>query len=156
MIVSRDAQAAIGQLVVEVTYMEFLAAFLAGRACLVDNEMQLLKPGGEVFKVAAKAAPLLQDSRHAQDLRAWLAEAGEFQRRRHEAVHALVLRQHGEVLRRYHARTGSMDDVATDDLVALAAQATEHVDELVYLQLFEWPPPVGLADAVRTANDLGE
>jgi hypothetical protein len=54
--VSREIRAAVGELVIEATWIEYLATKLVTRAGLglPDDEMSLLQPGSDLFKLAPK------------------------------------------------------------------------------------------------------
>ena len=64
--VSREVRAAIGDLVIETTWIEYLAARLVRLAGMTDNEMSLLAPGGKLFKHARRAAEKLEDPEMAE------------------------------------------------------------------------------------------
>ena len=84
--VSREIRAAIGELVIEVTFMQYLAARLVAVAGIADNEMSLLQPGGKLLELARKAIRTFKDPQVAGRTRSWLREAEELERQRHQVL----------------------------------------------------------------------
>jgi hypothetical protein len=89
--VSRDVQAAVGGLVIETTWLEFLAARLVAIAGDTNDEMALLEPQQKVFKRARKSAAAMQDPNIHQRTVDWLKRAEELQSERHKVVHSIAL-----------------------------------------------------------------
>ena len=142
--VSREIRAAIGELVIEVTFVQYLAARLVAVAGIADNEMSLLQPGGKPFELARKAIRTFKDPQVAGRTRSWLRGAEELERQRHEVVHSIVLRTHRAGLSMYHPRSGSMVRRTTREVVELAAKACKHAEDGNYMSIFDWPSALGL------------
>jgi hypothetical protein len=139
MSMSQEVRAAIGGLVIEMTWIEYLAARLVVLAGRRDNEMELLKPGTGLFKLALQAAEDLRDADVAQRTRLWVREAEDFQYKRHEVVHSIVLYSRGADLALYHPRSGTETEYTASEIADLAGQASRHADEGTYMSLFDWP-----------------
>jgi hypothetical protein len=76
-LVARGAEtlAAIGELVLQTTWLEYLAARLVTIAGLTDNEMALLAPHAHVFQQARKAANRMNDTDVKRRTLEWLKQA---------------------------------------------------------------------------------
>jgi hypothetical protein len=153
--VSREIRAAIGELVIEVTFMQYLAARLVAIAGITDNEMSLLRPGSKPFKQACEATRTFKDPQAADRTRSWLREAEELERQRHEVVHSIVLHTHRAGLSMYHPRSGSMVRRTTREVVELAAKACKHAEDGNYMSIFDWPPALGLAGPHEVGDESG-
>jgi hypothetical protein len=151
--VSREIRAAIGELVIEVTFMQYLAARLVAVAGLADNEMSLLQPRSKPFELAREATRRFTDPQVADRTRLWLREAEELERQRHEVVHSIVLHTHRTGLSTYHPRSGSMVRRTTREVVGLAAKAYKHAEDGNYMSIFDWPPALGLADPHKVSDE---
>lgn len=149
--VSREVRAAIGGLVIETTWIEYLVARLVVPAGITDtdNKMSLLALGGKLFELARRATGELKDPEVAARTRLWVDEAEELRRKRHEVVHSIVLHNHAVGWTAYHPKSGSTVAYSTREIVDLARQVCQHADEGNYMSLFDWPPALGLADSVQ-------
>jgi hypothetical protein len=148
--------AAIGGLVVDVTFMQYLAARLVVFAGPEDNEMLLLKNGEKVFKRAREATGKFTDPGVADETRSWLREAEKFQRRRHELAHSIVLHIHRAGL--YHPQSGRTLSLTARQAGELAAEASEHAALGSYMSIFQWRQALGLISpdkAVEKSEDSG-
>ncbi|HEY6685627.1 MAG TPA: hypothetical protein VI094_05395 [Propionibacteriaceae bacterium] len=72
---SKDVRAAVGGLVIETTWLEFLAPHLVALAGDTNDEWALLEPQQKVFKRARKSAAAMQDPSIRQRTVDWLKGA---------------------------------------------------------------------------------
>ena len=151
--VSREVQAAIGGLIIDMTWIECLAARLVRLARLTDNEMSLLAPGGKLIKHARKAAGEFEDSEAAERTRRWLCQAESLRRKRHQVVHSIVLYSHPVGWAAYHPESGNKVEYSTREIVDLAQRVHVHADEGTYMSLFDWPRALGRADSARAEDE---
>ena len=130
--VSREVRAAIGDLVIETTWIEYVAARLVRLAGITDNEMSLLVSGDKLFNQARRAAGKLEDPEVAERTRRWLREAEGLRRMRNQVVHSIVLHSHpvgwpvGWTA--YHPKSGSRVAYSTREVVDLAKRVHLHAE----------------------------
>jgi hypothetical protein len=154
---SRAVRAAIGELVIEVTWIQYQAARLVMFAGITadgeDEASLLLMPARDLFRRARQGAGKLTDTAVADRTRSWLREAEELARRRNEFVHSVVLHTGQRGLSLYHPKTRHALAPSTREITALAARASKHADEGARLSLFDWPGALGLAEQESDASD---
>jgi hypothetical protein len=142
--VTSEVRAAVGGLVIETTWLEFLAARLVAIAGDTKDEMALLRPQQKVFKRARKSAAAMQDPNIQQRTVDWLKRAEELQSERHKVVHSIVLYDGRRGWHGYHPRSGDLRRMEKREIVELAEQARQHADEGNYRSLYEWRLALGV------------
>lgn len=138
MSVNRDTLAAVGELVLQTTWLEYLAAQLVVIAGKTDNEMALLATGAQVFQQAQKTAALIEDTTVREQMSTWLTEAKRLQGERHTIVHSILLYDGQPGFNVYHPRSGELRRWSDDEIRELARRVHEHADEANYMVLFDW------------------
>lgn len=141
---SRDVRAAVGSLVIETTWLEFLAAHLVALAGDTNDEWALLEPQQKVFKRARKSAAAMQDPSIRQRTVDWLKGAEKLQGERHKVVHSIVLDDGRRGWHGYRPRSGDLRRMKTREIVELAEQARQHADKGDYRSLYEWRRALGV------------
>jgi len=133
-----EIHAAVGALVIQATWLEYLAARLVARAGRVQNEMELLKSRKSLFREARNVAATLPDADLAAGTRDWLDKAQALLDRRDEVVHAIVIHEHEPGWNAYHPRSGRLLKMSPKQIADLARQLQEHADDGTYSSIFEW------------------
>ena len=137
---SKEVRAAVGSLAIQATWLEFLTARLVAIAGDTTNEMALLAPRAEVFKAARDSAAAMHDLSVQQRTLAWLDRAETLRGERDKVIHSIVLHDQRPGWTGYHPRSGILQRLQTQDIVALAEQARQHAEEGVYMCVIDWPP----------------
>jgi hypothetical protein len=150
MAVESEVLSAVGGLAIETTWLEYLAARLVATAGRTDNEMALLAPRQRVFKPARDAAAGMRHGAVRARTLAWLERAETLREERDRVVHSIVLHDGRPGWHGYHPRSGSLRRLSTPEIVSLAEQTREHVDDGVYLSIFEWPPVLAMVESDDT------
>lgn len=164
MTVSREVRAAIGDVVVETTWIEYLVARLAEMGWRVgreDNEesekyiRSLLRPqrARDLFKAARSATGKFASTEVAARTEAWLNHAKELREQRHALVHSIVIREHRPGFSGYQVKGERVFELSTRGIVDLAKRVHMHSEEGTYMSIFVWPEALGL---VGTDADAGE
>jgi hypothetical protein len=164
MTVSREVRAAIGDVVVETTWIEYLVARLAemGRSVGCEgNEdgeeyiRSLLRSQGAkvLFKAAQSATGKFDSTEAAARTEAWLNHAKELREQRHALVHSIVIQEHRPGFTGYQVKGERVFELSTRGIVDLAKRVHRHSEEGTYMSLFVWPGALGLVD---TDADAGE
>jgi hypothetical protein len=86
----------------------------------------------------------MQDPDTQQRTVDWLNRAQELQRERHKVVHSIVIYDRLRGWHGYHPRSRNLRRMQTGEIVELAEQARQHVEEGVYRSIYEWPPALGV------------
>src|SRR5918995_1819417 len=108
MTVERETLAAVGELVIQTTWLEYVTARLVAIAGRTDNEMALLKPRGNVFQKARETAALIDDATIREQISAWLTQAERLQGERHTIVHSILLYDNRPGFNVYHPGSGEI------------------------------------------------
>jgi hypothetical protein len=140
MSLSKDVKAAIGQIVVETAWIEYVMATLIAR---VDrrNIMEVLKEdGSKLAKRAKQAATKLNETEMVVRAESWLKEAEELRTQRNQIIHSIVAKAHpgwtgyyprGEIFREYKTR----------EIVDLAYRMSRSAAVGENMAHSEWPRP---------------
>jgi hypothetical protein len=138
MAVDRETLASVGELVLQTTWLEYLAARMVTIAGRTDNEMALLATGAHLFEHAQETADLIDNTTVREQISAWLAKAETLQGERHTIVHSILLHDGRPGFNVYHPRSGEIRRWSDDEIWELARRVHEHVDEANYMILFDW------------------
>jgi hypothetical protein len=143
--VSKAVREAVGGLVIETTWLEFLAAglvVLAGDN--TDDEWDLLLPHRDLFKRARDSAKKMQDPDVQQWTVDWLSRAQELRNERNKVVHSVVHYDGRPGWSGFQPRSRNLRQMKTREIAELAEQAQQHVEEGLYRSVVDWPPALGI------------
>lgn len=155
MTVSREVRAAIGDVVIETTWIEYLVARLAenGRGVGAEGNgdgeeyiRSLLSPGHakDLFKAGRSAIEKFDSTEAAARTKEWLELANDLREQRHALVHSIVIQEHRPGFTGYQVKTGRVVELSTHAIVDLAKRVHRHSAEGTYMSLFVWPEALGL------------
>jgi len=157
--VSREVRAAIGDVVIETTWIEYLVAKLATMADEMDGDVREAKiralmsgNPAKLFESAHLAAEKFGDSEAASRTQAWLTNARRLREMRHSLVHSIVAREHVPGFTGYRPKGEQWVQLGTRQVVDLARQFSSLSEEGTYMSLFAWPSALGMADS-RSVRD---
>jgi hypothetical protein len=155
MTVSREVRAAIGDVVIETTWIEYLVARLAEMGQRVgseDNEdgeeyiRSLLSPqrAKDLFKAGRSATWKFDSTEEAARTKEWLEHAKDLREQRHALVHSIVIQEHRPGFTGYQVKRERVFELSTRAIVDLAKRVHTHSEEGTYMSLFVWPEALGL------------
>lgn len=155
MAVSREVRAAIGDVVIETTWIEYLVARLAEMGRRVgseDNEdgeeyiRSLLSSqrAMDLFKAGRSATGKFDSAEAAARTEEWLEHAKELREQRHALVHSIVIHEHRPGFTGYQVKRERVIDFSTRAIVDLAKLVHAHSEEGTYMSIFVWPEALGL------------
>ncbi len=152
--VSRAVREAVGGLVIQTTWLEFLAAqlvVLAGDN--TDDEWDLLERRQELFGRARKSAKKMHDPDTQRRTVDWLDRAQKLRGERNKVVHSIVQYDGRPGWSGFHPRSRGLQRMETREIVELAEQAFSLAERGVYLSVVDWPPALGVQPAEVELDD---
>ena len=75
---------------------------------------------------------------------AWLSRAQQLRDERNKVVHSIVHNDGRPGWSGFHPRSRNMRRMETREIVELAEQAQQHVEEGLYRSVVDWPPVLGI------------
>ena len=75
---------------------------------------------------------------------AWLSRAQQLRDERNKVVHSIVHNDGRPGWSGFHPRSRNMRRMETREIVELAEQAQQHVEEGFYRSVVDWPPVLGI------------
>jgi ribosomal protein L12E/L44/L45/RPP1/RPP2 len=137
MSLSQKVMAAIGEVAVETTQIEWVMAILITRV-EQDDIMEVLKQdGSKLAKRAKQAAARLNNAEMVERTQAWLKEAEGFRSTRNQILHSIAAKTHSGWIA-YHPRGETFREYKTPGIVDLAARVSRCAAEGENMAR-EWP-----------------
>jgi hypothetical protein len=146
---SKNVKAAIGEIVVETTWIEYVMAVLIARVEDDSDIMELLKSGGATLATRAmRAVEKLDNAEKIRRAEAWLKKAEVLRRQRNQIIHSIPPKTQPTSVAKayrgligYQPREGTFLQYDTRELVDLAARIRECASEGASMADSDWLRP---------------